>query len=308
MFNFIRRWLETKPAENDPAPSFKNSEPVLSPEDDADTRRVVEIRATITCGDGQDEPDASFEDELDDVFTMIEYVDANLVTTRRRITMRKFSTSGAPALVAFCHERKAIRTFRLDRIRCFIAPDGEIIEPSDFWRSIDVTPPPFKKPRSAAELVAERPIENRRQERDNLREFHRPDRSRPQLDVRHHVRHQVRILTALARADGHLHERESLMITDYALDEGERIGISLTPSEEAAFELYVRRLRPTREKLEESILRLCGGADGSKGLDPAARDRFVAALQTVALADGVLDEAEAAFIEHLTALIAPPQD
>lgn len=67
---------------------------------------------------------------LGDLFCAIEYADAVGGFARRRVTLKTCRVAtGGPVLGAICHERRAYRTFRLDRIRCVIDADGEIHAP-----------------------------------------------------------------------------------------------------------------------------------------------------------------------------------
>jgi hypothetical protein len=60
----------------------------------------------------------------------IEYADADGVVTRRRINVRGIAVRGAAIyLNAFCHERKAPRQFRLDRVRSWVdLTSGEVFD------------------------------------------------------------------------------------------------------------------------------------------------------------------------------------
>src|SRR5690606_19646165 len=60
----------------------------------------------------------------------IEYVDAAGRPSSRRITVYdiQMTSSGVPCLYARCHERGAMRSFRVDRIKYCIDYDGEVFD------------------------------------------------------------------------------------------------------------------------------------------------------------------------------------
>lgn len=64
----------------------------------------------------------------------IDYRDAAGNDTRRAITINQVSadTEGTIYLEAYCHAHKAPRTFRGDRIKCFIDGDGVVTDPRDY--------------------------------------------------------------------------------------------------------------------------------------------------------------------------------
>lgn len=141
--------------------------------------------------------------DLEPVYTVIDYRDARDVETRRRITMLSlYPGPNAPLLTATCHERKAYRSFRCDRIQWFLEPDGEAIRPGDFFRDtmgIDLAEIPLttaaaaRKPRVATS---------------------------PELDTARKIREMLRptlsILISAARADDDLHAEELDVIFCYA--------------------------------------------------------------------------------------------
>ena len=60
---------------------------------------------------------------------LIDYVDAEGEATRRAITVVGFGSGHfAPAFMAYCHLRQAMRLFRVDRIEAVIDDDGEVHE------------------------------------------------------------------------------------------------------------------------------------------------------------------------------------
>lgn len=88
--------------------------------------------------DAGDEPDVAGLDPTREAIMgatfAIEYADAAGNRSRRRITALQFKNG---SLMARCHERKALRTFRLDRITCVIDRSGVIYDTAEFFNLID---------------------------------------------------------------------------------------------------------------------------------------------------------------------------
>lgn len=107
------------------------------------------------------------------------------------------------------------------------------------------------------------------------------------------IRDGLRVLIAIARADGRLDAPEVDVIMDYARSEGARKGV---PEDEAALaELrrYIERLQPSGSVVTSCIDRL---ADEDK----ETKDNLLTFLAKVVRADGVVDSSE----EELEGLIA----
>ena len=107
------------------------------------------------------------------------------------------------------------------------------------------------------------------------------------------IRDGLRVLIAIARADGHLDAEEVDMILDYARAEGARKGV---PENKAALDelrRYIERLQPSGSVVTSCIDRLASG-------DKETQDNFLAYLGKVVRADGVIDSSEA----QLESLIA----
>ncbi|WP_172982753.1 TerB family tellurite resistance protein [Roseovarius bejariae] len=259
--SFWSRWIKGLPSEQAEVPEIEGVTIEVSIHDFDDASEV----------DGQECRDE--HNPVTDIYTAIEYCAANGELTRRRITMRRIDFNySVPSLYAFCHERRAIRQFRTDRIKCFITADGEIIEPNMFWRSIGVD---FDE------------IEYTPQERSG--ETSETNRTKRML------RDQIRILAALSRADGKMRDEEVNAIIEYIEIEVEWDRIDL--SEETITELsaYIKRLRPTAEKVSESLFRLFEEPEGRKRLYAKELERFMRAAKNVIDADGVLHETEVEF-------------
>lgn len=137
---------------------------------------------------------------------MIEYRDANGDETRRRITALDIRDD---YLRARCHERQAMRSFRLDRILSVIDKQGVVFGTAEFFRLIDL------------------PIENAR-----------PNPNRV-------FGAGARILSMIAYSDGWLHPDEVDKICQYCEIMCARHNISLSSKEIRAIEFIIENQYPT---------------------------------------------------------------
>jgi len=100
-------------------PKFPNTSPPVIPVEDDVTMVTPEEAAEV------------YDECLAGHTLMIEYCDASGEQSRRVITIRSFSSGRPGYLNAVCHERRAFRQFRLDRISTIIDRHGEIFEPAE---------------------------------------------------------------------------------------------------------------------------------------------------------------------------------
>ncbi|AVO36614.2 hypothetical protein [Pukyongiella litopenaei] len=216
--------------------------------------------------------------DLEPIYTVIDYTDATGTQTRRRITMIRVGRGPkAPLLTATCHERRASRTFRCDRIECFIDEDGVVTPCHEFFRQVllvdldDLTP---AKPPTAAstESTADRHQVTAREIRDQLR---------PALSI----------LVTAARCDEDFHPEELDVICQYAETELVRGGRAPIYHGDVTIDTLdellqlIRRMRPARSSLPgylEQVLKFA----------PDRYARFVRALSAVIAADGRLADEE----------------
>lgn len=83
---------------------------------------------------------SGYEPEVDDFVPVtfdIEYLDAKGARTARRITLIRTgeTQAGIQTIMAFCHWRKALRTFRVNRIACCVDPlTGEVRSAGEYLR------------------------------------------------------------------------------------------------------------------------------------------------------------------------------
>ncbi|WPY93184.1 hypothetical protein T8T21_08590 [Limimaricola variabilis] len=257
----ILEWLEGRSPDIDTPPAFPDN--------------LLNVHG-LTSTDSADMHEVADEAvELEPVFAVIDYCDATGAKTRRRITMRSLSRGpNAPILRAICHERRALRAFRCDRIQCFVDEDGVVTECHGFFREImgiDLG--------GLAPAVDPQALNLARRARDRLR---------PMLSV----------LVAAARSDGHLHPEELDAILRYAEtealrleDEGEFDGpITLEVLDQLARLLV--HMAPQRSSIENYYER-------TRDLSGAAEINFERALREVILADGQIAAGEVAFAEEL---------
>lgn len=231
--------------------------------------------------------------ELDPVFTLIDYIDSKGIPSRRRITMLRVKTGKhGLALHAVCHERKAFRSFRIDRIQCFIEPDGEVIETARFLREtmlIDVAGLEISaqdtatKPDAPRRTATNGNVEEARQ----LREF---------------LRAPLAILTAAARADDDFHPEELEVIAVY-IEKEILARARLSPQfqgvrVEVLDELnrLVLKMRTQRHSLPTYLRTIVAMSEERKR-------RFLTALQAVVEADGVVQASEVEFLNEISGLM-----
>ena len=259
--SFWLRWIKGLPSEQAEVPEIEGF--------------TVEISIHDLDDELEDENNECQDEHnpVADIYTAIEYCAANGELTRRRITMRRIEFNcSVPSLYAFCHERRAIRQFRTDRIKCFITADGEVIEPNNFWKSIGVD---F----DAIEYTPQK----------RCGETSETNRTKRML------RDQIRILAALSRADGNMRDEEVKAIIEYIEIEVEWDRIDLSEETIAELKAYIKRLRPTAEKVSESLFRLFEEPKGKKRIYAKELERFMRAAKNVIDADGVLHETEVEF-------------
>lgn len=215
--------------------------------------------------------------QTDPLFCLIDYVDAAGEPSRRRVTIRRIIRDADRLwLGAYCHERKASRSFRADRVRNFITSDGEVIEARQFladFLGVETTggTPAFP----SAEALQESLID--------------------------HLRPAMTILVAASRSDFHVHLDEIDAILLYIEREASALvkagRLSLMPSLETldAMKPRLDTMRPLQSDVAQALIEVLDW-------DTAAFRRLGRALENVVYADGVLRDAEAQFVDELLAL------
>ena len=219
---------------------------------------------------------------LADIFLYIDYVGANGQPSHRAITIKSETQSGGqPSLYAWCHIRKRIRQFRLDRIHAITTEDGEhFCPPSLFWKSIGFEP--------GFNIATDRPARSE----DHL-----------DVDIKREFAPELVVLAALAKSDGDMHPRELDKIVNHVERELEWSRRSLSKEEITALKAHIGRMRVTKERLEECIDSLLA-SQGKHRLYGKQLERFFKAATEIVAADGRLHPSEMEFIEYLQAHLA----
>ncbi|NKB55505.1 MAG: hypothetical protein GKS00_04125 [Alphaproteobacteria bacterium] len=158
----------------------------------------------------------------------IEYLSASNERSLRLISIRsvKSAADGSSQLCAYCHLRKAYRVFNLDRVQSVFDDDGVVIAPQEFFAEFNL------------------------QENPKTNDFEPPADDKI---IRQQLRHELRVLTALARSDGRLDDTECETILQYAVREAERSDIFPDDDTVMHLEKYIRRLYPTPDSISKSL-------------------------------------------------------
>ena len=159
----------------------------------------------------------------------IQYVDAKSDVTQRWVSIDGFhqNKNGHWYMRCYCFMRESRRSFLLERVMAVFDEHGEFAEASEFFgvSELEFVIPVVGtgKPGSAHKAVA---------------------------------RDGIRVLTALARADGHLHENELEIIIGYAEEEGLYRDIVLEEEDRIALSGYISRQQPTGVIVAQCLDRL----------------------------------------------------
>lgn len=220
----------------------------------------------------------------------IEYVDAAGVRTRRRVTIIAADTE---YLKAFCHERRAFRTFRIDRVTGqFAARTGECIDLLSQLPRIVAEQAAARAARKEATRRAR--TEGERMIREAEARAAKARKLRAALLDR--VQDGADVLIYLARSDGELHPQEAAVVRSYVEQRRQRYkaladipdvvidGVVAdlearwpTPEMAAA---AIARIAAERQRVHRRLLAQCAveivAADGK--ITPAERE-FVAELE-----------------------------
>lgn len=232
------------------------------------------------------------DDDLYGITFAIEYVDAKGAATTRRITLRDLYKDGRGLtyLDCYCHERKAPRTFRFDRITTVIDADGVVHEPRTFFADelrvdLEAREPqePFGRRQEVPIVVSAGAAQPRKT----------PDRSeKPGMAQRRAARDGLRVLAALARSDGAMAPGELAVILDYIKERCSRTGVPVTDADRSALAGYLKRQYPTADVLDECLARLERESVEEQRL-------LVRSAIALADADGVHHDAEFALLAEL---------
>lgn len=188
----------------------------------------------------------------------IEYTTAQGALSRRWVTVEGFkkSSEGNWSLCGYCFVRKRIRSFPVGQIKALFDAEGEPITLSEIFPSESGAVP----------------------------------KSDALSDTSGHAtiaacRDGLRALTALAKIDGHLHEKEVETILGYAEAQSKKAGIDVGSNDKKAIQRYIKNLQPTGDVVTGCLDRI-GEMEGATQKD------FFWHAHRVMDADGLQDEAE----------------
>lgn len=235
------------------------------------------VTISVDAGDVDDEAQerlASFDAGDGTTFT-IDYFGPTGVASTRTITVNEMvQGSQCIFLDAYCHATKRNRSFRLDRIRTIYDLDGQThSDPTKYIADIMMVD---------AKTLSKAVAANAAQEKPHL--------------ARAMLRDEVRVLMAIARADGHLHAKESEIVNKYLDWRLKSEKLALSKDEMAKLLYYVRNVNPT-DKLVAQALEMI--EHNQVALRP-----LVKACREVVKADGVIDEREEAALADIERALA----
>lgn len=143
-----------------------------------------------------DESELSNNEEIEDEISsavFISYKNSKNEISNRRITIKtvKRSSNGDIVIGAYCFERKALRTFRADRIiEAIDIETGEVLDNQEkIFEAFGIL------------------------EKENISILFTPT-----IEALKKYRHQLNVLIYLARCDGHFHYAEEEIIVHYLMD------------------------------------------------------------------------------------------
>jgi len=222
--------------------------------------------------------------DLENMFCVIEYIDAKGEKTRRRITMSSLHNGPTGLIVhAICHERKAIRHFRVDRIFSVISAEGEVLQTRDFFSDLLGIEIAIAQQTSKDHSHAGQPL-----------------KLLTARDLRERLRAPLSILVCAAIADHELHIEEIDRIQIYAESEifalHKEGRISETPTLEVMDQLckMISGMRPQRRSMRGYIEKVCEWPEHRVR-------RLTKALGQVIVADGKIVPEEYAFMDEMNA-------
>jgi tellurite resistance protein len=198
--------------------------------------------------------------ELSGMTIGVEHVNADGSVSRRWATIvATADVDGHNRLLCHCFRNEGLQSFRMDRIISLFDEYGETFDVREFLH------------------LKSSPTEART----------------GGGSYRSAIRDGLRVLIAIARADGHLDAEEVDVIMDYARSEGARKGVPEDAAALAELRRYIERLQPSGSVVTSCIDRLTNE-------DKETQENLLAFLAKVVRADGVVDSSE----KELEGLIA----
>mgnify|MGYP001546947622 FL=1 len=191
--------------------------------------------------------------ELSGMTIGIEHVDADGSISRQCATnVATAEMDGHNQLLCHCFRSEGLRAFRMDRVIALFDERGETFDVREF---LHLKASPTKARTGGG-------------------------------SYRSAIRDGLRVLIAIARADGQLDADEVDVIMEYARTEGARKGVTADETALAELRRYIERLQPSGSVVASCIDRLTEeGEETQKSL--------LAYLEKVIRADGVVDGSEA---------------
>ena len=183
----------------------------------------------------------------------IEHVDADGSVSRRWATIvATAEVDGHNRLLCHCFMSEDLRSFRMDRVISLFDEHGETFDVREFLH-LKASPTKARTGGGSYRSV---------------------------------IRDGLRVLIAVARADGQLDAEEVDVIMDYARAEGARKGVTEDETALTGLRRYIERLQPSGSVVTSCIDRLTNEGEET-------RDNLLAYLEKVIWADRVLDSSEA---------------
>jgi hypothetical protein len=188
----------------------------------------------------------------------IEYKTAQGSVSRRWVSVEGFkrSSDGEWSICAFCFVRNRVRSFSLEQIQAIFDAQGEPVALSEiFPAGHEGAPAPDVLANTSGRAIIAA------------------------------CRDGLRALTALAKIDGHLHDKELETVVSFAAATAKKAGLAMTPDDREAVERYVGNLQPTGDVVADSLDRIAQAT-------LATQKEFFWYAHEVMDADGLQDEAE----------------
>ena len=183
----------------------------------------------------------------------IEHVDADGSISRQWATIvATAEMDGHNQLLCHCFRSEDLRAFRMDRVISLFDEHGETFDVREF---LQLKASPTKARTGGG-------------------------------SYRSAIRDGLRVLIAIARADGQLDAQEVDAMIEYARSEGARKGVTADEAALAELRRYIERLQPSGSVVASCIDRLTEE-------DQETQKNLLAYLEKVIRADGVIDGSEA---------------
>ena len=193
--------------------------------------------------------------ELSGMTIGIEHIDADGSVSRLWTTIvATVDVDGQNRLLCHCFASEGLRSFRMDRVINIFDEHGETFDVREFL-NLKASPTKARTGGGAYRSI---------------------------------LRDGLRVLIAVARADGRLDTEEVDVIMDYARAEGTRKGVTEDEAALAELRRYIERLQPSGSVVTSCLDRLTTE-------DEETQDNLLAYLAKAVRADGVLDSSEAEF-------------